>query len=306
MIITDIVIPVLSLVAVFLFGVQKFSKQIHQIGSERFKRILNTTTATRLRGLAVGMGFTSIIQSSTATTVILASVVGAGLLSFENSIAVILGANIGSTVTSQLVALNLPNIAPYIILAGFILMYFGRGYKGWGKPIFYFGLIFFSLALITLYLEPLRSNPEALSAFGALSSVYSAIFVGVVFTALIQSSGITAGLTIILVVSGLLNFEQALGIVIGANLGTTATALIASTVMGSGGRKVAVAHFLFNLVGIVLFLVFFGPFTSLVASLGGSVGQQVANAHVLFNVFLVMIFLLFLNPFYRAVNFLVK
>lgn len=302
MIVTDIVVPVLSIVAIFLFGIQKFSKQIHQTADERFKALLRSATATRLRGLLLGVSFTSLIQSSTATTVILASLVNAGLLSFENSIAVIFGANIGTTVTSQLIALNIPNIAPYIILIGFIVTYFGGGYKHFGKPIFYFGLIFFSLSLISLYLQPLKNDPQVLAAFGQISDVYTAIFIGVVFTAIIQSSSVTSGLVLVLVGNGLLTFDQAVGIIIGANLGTTATVLIASVAMNVGARRVALAHFLFNIIGIAIFLPFINTYSTFIQGLGGSVEQQVANAHIMFNVVLVVIFLTLFRPFSALVQ----
>lgn len=302
---SEIIIPVLSLIAIFLFGVQKFSKQIHQAADEGFGRLLRTATSTRLRGLLLGTTFTSIIQSSTATTVILASLVSAGMLPFENSLGVIFGANIGTTVTSQLIAFHIPNVAPYLILLGFIITYVGRSHQTLGKAIFYFGLIFFSLSLISLYLEPIKGNPEALSLFSNVSSIYGAMLIGAFFTAVIQSSSVTAGLTIVLAGSGLLNLEQAIGLVIGANLGTTTTTLLASLTMHVGARRVAMAHFLFNLIGIVLFLPIIGGYVMFIANLGGPIEQQIANAHIIFNISCAALFMIFTKPFFRLMNFIV-
>ena len=171
-ILTSIVIPVLSLVAVFLFGIEKFSRHIRKMADGRFKSALRKLTRNPLGGLALGAIFTALIQSSTATTVILAGLANAGIVSFQQSMGIILGANIGTTITSQLIALKVTNIAPYFILLGFLITYFGRERKSWGKPIFYFGLVFFSISLISLYIEPVRTNPEILNLGRDFIGVY--------------------------------------------------------------------------------------------------------------------------------------
>jgi len=305
MIITSIIIPVLTLVVIFLFGIQKFSKQIQQVAGDRFKRVLEKITKTPVRGIVVGAVFTSLIQSSTATVVILVGLVNAGLVSFSSSLGVILGANIGTTITSQLVALHLTNVAPYFVLLGFFITYFGHSYKRWGKPIFYFGLVFFSLSLISLYIEPARYNPDIIHMFSNITNIYVAIIVGAVFTAIIQSSSVTSGLVILFVGVGFLDFNQSLGIIFGANIGTTVTALLASIKMNTNARKVAMAHFLFNVFGVIIFLPFISPFSNFISSLGGSSQQIVANAHIFFNVVCVIIFLILIKPYERLVDRLV-
>lgn len=306
MLLTSIVIPVLTLVVIFLFGLQKFSKQIRQTAGENLRSALFKLTKTPLRGIGVGTVFTSLIQSSTATTVILVGLTNAGLIAFSNSLGVILGANIGTTITSQLVALKVTNIAPYFVLLGFFITYFGGTYKRWGKPLFYFGLVFFSLSLISLYMGPVKSSPEIIGLFSSISSIYTAILAGFIFTAIVQSSSVTSGLVVLLASLSLLNLEQALGIVLGANIGTTATALLASIGMNRNAKKVALAHFLFNVIGVSIFLPFVSQFGTLVASLGGSLEQVVANAHVLFNIANAALFLVFLRPFERLVNRMLK
>lgn len=306
MLLTSIIIPVFTLVVIFLFGIVKFSKQVDQEAGDRLRHVLVRFTKTPLRGVALGAVFTAFIQSSTATTVILVALVDKGVITFTNSLGVILGANIGSTFTSQLVALNVTNIAPYFVLLGFLVTYFGRSYKHFGKPIFYFGLIFFSLSLISLYLEPVKSDPEVLRFFASIDGLYPAIGVGILFAAVIQSSGVTMGLVILLSGAGLMSLEQAIGIMLGANIGTTSTTLLASLPLSLGARKAAMAHFLFNVIGVLLILPVIVPYTEYVRSLGGSAEQMVVNAHVLFNVLSVVLFLIFLRPFERFINLVVR
>ena len=302
MILTSIVIPVLTLVVIFLFGIQKFSKQISQVAGERFKNILTRITKTPLRGVGVGALFTALIQSSTATTVMLVGLVDAGLLTFSNSLGVIIGSNLGTTVTSQLVAFHFTNIAPLFVLLGFLVTYFGGAYKRWGKPLFYFGLVFFSLSLISLYIEPVKSNPEIIKLFSGITSIYVALLVGIIFTAIIQSSSVTSGLVVLLTGLGLLNIDQAIGVILGANIGTTSTALLASIGKNIGARKVAIAHFLFNVLGVIMFLPFIGEFVKFVESIGGSSQQVVVNAHIIFNLTCAIIFLILLRPFEKFIN----
>lgn len=304
MLLTGIIIPVLTLVAIFLFGIQKFSKQIEQAAGPKLKNLLTASTKTPLRGIVSGTAFSALVHSSTATTVILVGLVSAGFISFSNSLGVILGANIGTTITAQLVALDVPNFSPYIVLLGFLITYLGRSYRHLGKSIFYFGLVFFSLSLISLYIEPVKSNPEIIRIFSELDSPQAAILAGLIFTAVIQSSGVASGLVIILVGAGLLDMQQAIGVILGANIGTTATALIASLGLNRVAKKTAVAHLLFNVIGVALFFPFIGNLADFSASLGGSTQQAVANAHLIFNLVSAVIFLIFLKPFERLINFI--
>lgn len=300
------VIPVLSLVVIFLFSIQKFSKHIHEIADGRFKKILGQATATPLRGIGIGAAFAALIHSSTATTVILAGLANAGLISFGNSLGVIFGANIGTTITSQLIALKLTAVAPYIVLVGFLMAFLGGRYKSWGKTIFYFGLVFFSLSLISLYISPLQSDPYFMRIVASVDGPLSALVVGLVFTAIIQSSTVTSGLAVLFVAGGILNFDQALGIILGANLGTTATVLLASIVMNKEAKKVAVAHFLFNFLGILIFLPFYSEFSSFIKSFSVSAEQQVAMAHMVFNLACAAIFLVLTKPFGKIVSLVVE
>jgi phosphate:Na+ symporter len=302
MILTTVVMPVLALVLVFLFSIQKFSNQIRRIAGDRFKAALNTLTETPIKGFLAGTFFTALIQSSTATTVLVVSLVNAGVLTFYKSLGVIFGANVGTSLITQLVAFDVANIAPYFIILGFLVGYLGRGYKHWGKPIFYFGLVFLSLSLISSYVEPLRTDPDVLAFFSGITSIYWAIVVGAVFTFVVQASTVASGMTVLLAGSGLISMDQAVGLILGANLGTSVTALIASIGMNNAAYKAALAHFLFNFIGTLLLLPFVDQFNALVASLGGSLEHQVANMHLVFNLLSAVVFLMFIRPFERLID----
>ena len=304
--IINTIVTVFATITLFLFAVHKFARQIEHVAGDKFKSILATLTSTPARGVVLGTLFTVIIQSSTAAIVTTQSLVDAGLLSFASSLGIVFGANIGTTLTSQIIAFKLTFIAGYVVLAGFALDHLKTKYQKFGKSIFYFGLIFFCLSLISLYIEPLQSNPTIIDLLSHINSVYVAMLVGALVTVAFQSSSITSGVAIILASQGLLSFDQAFGIVLGANVGTTSTALIAMFVMGTGAKRTAVAHFLFNLIGVVIILPFLPSFSALIQSLGGGSAIQVANAHLIFNILSTIAFLIFLKPFSDLVVKLVR
>jgi len=297
-----VLMAVISVLILFLFSIRRFSEEVQRVAGKNFKKLLTKITSTPLRGTFVGAAVTSVIQSSSATTVILIGLVGAGLISFKNSLGVIFGANIGTTVTSQLVAFKLTAIAPVFIILGFLVEVFGRKYKIFGRAIFYFGLIFFSLFLISVYLEPISESQEVIDTLSSLSNIFLAILAGAIFTFLVQSSSITSGLVVVLASQGLLTLYSSIGIIFGANIGTTTTALIASIGSNEAGKKTAIAHFLFNVIGVIIFLPLILPFIDIVQSFGGSLERQVANAHLIFNVIVTIIFLVFINTFYKSVE----
>jgi len=292
-----VIIAIVAVVILFLFSIRKFSRQIRYLASNQFKNLMKRLTSTPLKSTVVGTGVTSIIQSSSATTVILVGLVDAGVIPFFNSLGVIFGANLGTTVTSQLVALNLTAIAPVFIILGFLIEFLGGKYKVLGRPIFYFGLVFFSLSLIEFYIEPIKSDPSVMILFSNLSNIFVAILAGLLFTVIVQSSSITSGLVVVLAGSGLIGLVPAMGVIFGANIGTTATSLIASLQLSNSAKKTAIAHLLFNVIGVVIFLPFIVPFSNFIISLGGGATNHVANAHLMFNLTCVILALIFIKPF---------
>ena len=286
----------------FLFGIENFSKEIQRVAGDNFRRILAKFTNNRVVSTLLGAGVTSVIQSSSATTVIAVGLVNAGVISFANSLGIILGANIGTTITAQLIAFKLTAFAPVFIIAGFLVSIFGKRYKLIGKGIFYFGIVFFSLSLISGAVAPLKSDPAVIQWFGQFSNIFFALLMGILFTAVVQSSSVTTGIVVILASSGILTLGQGIPILLGANIGTTVTSFLAAMRLNLYAKRVAFAHFVFNLIGALILLLVLSPFVNFISGLGGDTAQQVANAHTIFNVSAAIIFLVFLKQYQKLVE----
>ena len=302
--IAQIFFTVIALALVFIFTINKFSRQIERVAGEPFKRLLQRLTNHPVMGVLTGTVITSIFQSSTATTVMTVGLVNAGILTFYQSLGVIFGANIGTTITSQLIALNVVAVAPFIVILGFVLLKFGGKYNIYGKSVFYFGLVFLCISLITQVVAPLTGNSDVLSLLSRTTSLPIAILAGVLLTVLFQSSAVTNGLILVLATSGLIDLSQGVGIMLGANVGTTSTALLAALPMGTEAKKAAIAHLLFNVLGLVLVLPVLEQLMQFTIYLGGTVTQQVANMHLFFNLFATIIFVLGIKWFSRMITWL--
>jgi phosphate:Na+ symporter len=300
-----ILLSVLIGLVIFLFGIENFSSEIQRAAGEKFKKFLRKATDNKYKATLFGAITTAILNSSTATTLIAVGLINAGLISFAQSIGIIFGANIGSTITAQLVALKLTAFAPYLMILGFF-MNFIKKTKFIGKSFFFFGMVFFGLTLISNSVAPLANNPEIIKYFLLLSSIPLAVFVGFIFTTILNSSALTMGLVIVLASSGLISLSQGIPLLLGANLGTTVTTLIAATKMNLYAKRAAVSHLLFNVIGVILMLPLIGIYTDFISKLGGSVEQQIANAHTIFNILAALIFLAFIVPFRRIVETLVR
>ncbi len=289
----------------FLYGIENFSREIQKTAGERFRSALVKLTNRPVGGAVLGAMVTAVIQSSTATTVIAVGLVNAGTISFAQSLGIMFGANVGTTITAQLIAFKLTGFAPYFILLGFLLSIAGGKYRFIGKPLFYFGLVFFSLSLISDAVEPYQNDPELLGLFSQFSNVFLAIVAGIIAVIVLQSSSVVTGIVVLLAGGGLLTLPQSIPIILGANVGTTATSMLAASRMDLFAKRTAAAHFLFNVGGVLIFLPFLIPFADFVSSIGGDVARQVANAHLLFNLTCAIIFLAALKPFKSAIERLV-
>jgi len=294
----------LTAIILFIFGLENFSSEIQQISGERFRRFLASATSVPLLGLLIGALVTAVVQSSSATSVIAVSLVNAGVLSFKNSIGVIFGANVGTTVTAQLVAFKLTAFAPLLIIGGFLLSFVRSRLAIFGKSIFYIGFVFFSLNLISTALEPLQRDPELVAYLTRPHDALLGILVGCVFTAVVQSSSVTTGLAIIFAQQGLLSLENAVPIIMGANIGTTATVMITIVKMDLAAKKTALSHLLFNVCGVVLFLPPFLLYGDRLNQLQADPAIALANIHLVFNLTTALLFVLFINPFARFVDVL--
>lgn len=295
----------LTAVVLFIFGLEHFSREIEQITGERFRRSLSRATRIPAVGALIGAAVTAVIQSSSATSVIAISLVNAGVLSFKNSVGIIFGANVGTTVTAQLVAFELTAFAPLLILVGFAMSLVPARISIFGKSVFYFGFVFFSLNLISAALQPIQQIPEVVEYLVQPQNVFLGIFIGFLFTAMVQSSSVTTGLAIILTQQGMLSLENAVPIIMGANIGTTSTALLAMFNMDLAAKKAAFSHFLFNLGGVLLFLPVFLLFGQRLNSVDAEPAVVLAAVHLVFNVGTCIVFLLLVNPFIRLVERLI-
>jgi len=298
----QIVMAGLTAIILFIFGLENFSAEIQQISGERFRRFLARATSIPLVGLLIGALVTAIIQSSSATSVIAVSLVNAGVLSFKNSVGVIFGANVGTTVTAQLVAFKLTAFAPILIIIGFVLSLVRTRFAIFGKSIFYIGFVFFSLNLISSAMQPLHHNPTLVWYLTEPHNPLYAIALGCLFTAMVQSSSVTTGLAIIFAQQGLLSLENAVPIIMGANIGTTATVLITIFNMDLAAKKTALSHLLFNVGGVLLFLPIFLLFGDRLNEIHASPAIALANIHLIFNLGTSLVFILFLTPFTRLVD----
>ena len=291
-------------IILFVFGLESFSTEIEQISGERFRKFLARATKIPAIGVLIGALVTAIIQSSSATSVIAVGLVNAGVLSFKSSVGIVFGANIGTTITAQLVAFKLTAFAPVFIIVGFLLSFVRSKISIFGKSIFYFGFVFFSLNLISAALAPLQNEPALTKYLIQPQNPLIAILVGCLFTAAVQSSSVTTGLAIIFTQQGLLSLENAVPLIMGANIGTTATALLAMLNMDVAAKKTALSHFFFNVGGVLIFLPILLLFGDRLNEFDANPAVALANIHLVFNVAASLIFVVLINPFTRLVDVL--
>lgn len=287
--------------ALFLYGLEHFSQEVGKIAGDRTRSVISRLTSTPARGLSIGAITTAVVQSSTSVSVIVLGLIDASALTFYQSVPVILGANIGTTITTQLVALKVMDWGTYILAVGFLISLLPGRARPVGKLIFYFGFVFFGLSLISAQLQPLAAEPWVADMLRQVHDPYAFVVVGLVLTAILQSSSVTTGLAVVLVQTQFIAFDSAVGMVIGANAGTTVTTWIASRTLNVGARRAAWAHILFNVAGVLLFLPILHLFVDLLRQLPGSSATRLANGHLLFNVITVTIVMFLLKPFTKLI-----
>ena len=273
----------LATIVLFLHALEGFSRQLREAGGERLERWLRKVTSRRVLGFLAGAAATAVVQSSSAVTALAVSLVESGVLSFRASLSVLLGANVGTTSTAWLVSFKLTGIGPFFLVLGALTSALPTRAKVYGQPLFYFGLLFFALDLVSGALSPLREQRVVMEWLARAHEPYVAVAFGAVFTALVQSSSVTTGLAIVFVQQGLLPPESAIATVIGANIGTTSTALLASLPMGRTARAAATANVLFNAIGALLLWPFVASFARAVVERAPSADTSVAWAHLVFN-----------------------
>ncbi|MDI6831327.1 MAG: Na/Pi cotransporter family protein [Actinomycetota bacterium] len=310
------IIVLLGGLGLFLYGMHLMSEGLQLAAGDRLRRLLETFTKNRFRGLAVGTAVTALIQSSSATTVMLVGLVNAGLMAFSQSVAVIFGANIGTTITGQIVAFNVKTLSFPCIAVGFLLYLTGerRVIKYTGQVLLGFGILFLGIELMKGGLAPLSKSgtfENWLSRYGG--NWVLGLLLGTIITSLVQSSSATTGMVIAMAAAGVLTaggtdareaLRIAIPIIMGCNIGTCITAFIASLGASLPAKRVAVAHYLFNISGTLVFLPFLAwlpGFTVRISELFGSspgdIARQVAWFHTFFNLTMSLVWLPFLNQF---------
>ncbi|KPJ75388.1 MAG: hypothetical protein AMJ54_15170 [Deltaproteobacteria bacterium SG8_13] len=299
------IIGLLGGLAFFLYGMEKLSEGMKKAVGSKMRAILSALTNNRVIGLSVGAFVTMVIQSSSATTVMLVSFVQAGLMRFAQSLGVILGADIGTTVTAQLIAFKLTDYALLMIAVGFATRLFGKQNKtkNIGEILLGFGILFFGMKLMSDAMRPLRTYPEFVTLMNGLENPLLALLIGTLFTGLIQSSAAFIGIIIVLAQQGLITLEAGIPLVFGANIGTCITAGLASIGTSREAKRVALAHVLFKVGGVILFIFWIPAFADMIRGiaerLGSDAARQIANAHTIFNVSLGLVFLPFTSLFAR-------
>lgn len=293
--------------AIFLLGLDRMTEALRIVAGDRLRDVLRRLTANRFMGLFTGAGITAVIQSSSVTTVLVVGFITSGLMTFEQSIGVILGANIGTTVTAQIIAFKVTTYALLAVAVGFGVSFFSKREvrQNWGTVLLGLGLVFFGMSLMGDAMEPLRSSQTFIDAMARLESPLLGIAVAAAFTGLVQSSSATTGVVIVLAQQGLISLETGIALVLGANIGTSITAQLASIGKPREAVRAAAAHSLFNIGGALIWLPVIGTLAGVVEDFGGGTARQVANAHTIFNAANALLAIGITVPFARLVERLV-
>lgn len=290
----------------FLYGMKLMSDGLENIAGERLKGILEKITSNKMMGVLVGTIVTAVIQSSSATTVMVVSFVNAGLMSLVQATGVILGSNIGTTITAQIVSFNLEVVAPIFIGIGAIIMLSSKKKKIKDIAVISvgFGILFMGMGLMSSSMKPiaeLEIFKEIIIIMGRYSIL--GVLVGVIMTAIVQSSSATTSILVALAAAGTIDMKIAFPIVLGCNIGTCVTAIIASLTANKTAKKAALLHLLFKIFGTIIFLPLSVYVVKVVAYLTpNNLGRQVANAHTIFNIVITLVVLPISGYFVKFVN----
>ncbi len=306
--------------ALFLFGMEQMADALKALAADRLKEILARLTTNRYMGALTGALVTAVIQSSSVTTVLTVGFITAGILSVSQAVGIIFGANIGTTITAQVIAFKVTKLAMLMIAGGFGMLFISSRdrVRHYGAMLMGLGLIFFGMSLMSGAMKPLRTYGPFLNLMAHMENPALGILVAALFTALVQSSSATTGVVIAMASQGLISLPAGIALAFGANIGTCVTAMLASLGKPRAAIRASLAHVLFNVLGVALWVWFIGPFARLVvavspaaeglsgaARLVAETPRQIANAHTIFNVVNTIIFLPFAGQFARVVERLV-
>ncbi len=306
--------------ALFLFGMEQMSDSLKAVAGDRMKDILAKLTANRFMGAITGAFVTAIIQSSSVTTVLVVGFISAGLMSLAQSVGIIMGANIGTTITAQIVAFKVTKAALLMIGIGFTMLFAAKkdSIKHYGAMLMGLGLVFFGMSVMSDAMSPLRTYQPFLDLMIQMESPIVGILVAAAFTGLIQSSSATTGIVIVMASQGFITLPAGIALAFGANIGTCVTALLASIGKPREAVRAAMVHIAFNVLGVLVWVLFIDQLAAFVTSfspahpelsgvdrLGAETPRQIANAHTIFNIANTVIFIGFTTQFARVVEWLV-
>lgn len=305
----DIFPLLLGGLVLFLYSITRLSVVLKGIFNEDAKRVIAKYTHSIFMSLLVGTIFTILLGSSSAVIILVIIFINAGTLDFRQSIGLIMGANIGTTFSSQLISLDVAQYATIPLLIGLFMQIFSKGnkYKSLGSIFLFFGMLFFGLFLMEQSVAPLRESDYFFKQIAGIeNNQYRGAFIGGLTTLIIQSSSGTVGMAIILGKQELLSLAGGIAVMLGAELGTCSDTLIATIKGKRQAIKAGLFHLIFNLTTIMVGLLLFQPFVDLVkmVSQRTDIGSQIANAHLLFNLLGVLVFLPFVSLFIKGFNFL--
>lgn len=312
-VLTSILVPMLGGLGLFLYGMSIMSAGLEKLAGKNLEKLIGKLSGSVFRGILIGALVTAVIQSSSATTVMVVGFVNAGIMTLTQAVGIIMGANIGTTITAQMVTINIAGIAPLGIALGAFLKLFSKNSrtKIIGETILGLSLLFFGMKVMSSSIAPVRDLP-AVSDFmanigsGGVIQIMLAFLIGAGFTALVQSSSATTGLMVALVGSGVMPLEAAFPILMGTNVGTCVTALISSVGANNTAKRAALIHLLFNVIGTLVFLTFLSGITlQAVRAISSDPANQLANTHTLFNVFNTILLLPFARLLVKASNWII-
>ncbi len=305
----EITVSLIGGLAIFLYGMRVMTDALKLIAGQRMKQLLGAMTHNRVTAALAGIIITAIIQSSSVTTVLVVSFITAGLMTLSQSIGMILGANVGTTITAQIIAFKVTDAALVMVAIGFFTELLAKNHriKQLATMLLGLGLLFLGMNLMSHATEPLRGYQPFIDLMRNIERPLPAIALGAGFTALVQSSSATTGIIIILASQGFITLETGIALVMGANIGTCVTALLSAIGKPREAVQAAVVHVLFNVLGVLLWVWFIPEFADAVRQLapGSGPARDIANAHTLFNVINMLLFLPFAGLLAKLVNWLI-
>ncbi len=290
--------------ALFMYGLRELTEALQRLAGDRLRAVLSRLTGTAISGLLTGAAVTAVLQSSTVTTVVAIGFVAAGVMTSRQAIPIVLGANVGTTVTAQVISLDINTWAFVLVAFGAFGVLRARRWVAGSRVMFGLGLLFVGMQLMAEAMGPLRESQVVIDAMARLDIAVLAVIVGAVYSALVRSSSATAALAITMASQRLIGLEGGVALVIGANIGTCFTAVLAAVGRSAAAKRVAGAHVAINVIGALLWVGFVGRLADLATAVSGTgdVARQLANAHTIFNISVAVILLPFIGLLARVLD----